>query len=418
MHDADTLVIGAGAAGLAAACFSKQKTVVCERMQSAGRKLLATGGARCNLTHDTDPDGVMRNFGCDARFMAPALYNFPPVEIRNFFHANGVRTVIEPDGCVFPASQKAGDILQALLRKAEANGAQIQTSVTVDNIVVERVDQSSSRITRVLTSAGTFSPRNVILATGGMSYPALGSNGSGFKLARSVGLDVESPLPALAGLKTAQDWPAEATGIVLENAALRLVEKGSSKKWFHGEVLFTHQGLSAPPALNLSGEAAWLLSRQVQQKSCQVKAELNMDCSRTREQWLEIFDTWRSSKGGRAVHNLLSGELPRNLARILCRQAQLTDCAVARAPKQKLVNLGTLLSACPLSITGVDGWNKAMVTRGGVVLNELNPQTLACRKISNLYCIGEVVNLDGACGGYNLTWAFASGALAAAQIIT
>ena len=414
-YDADTLVIGAGAAGLAAACFSKQKTVVFERMQSAGRKLFASGGGRCNLTHNTDPDGIMRNFGCNARFMAPALYNFPPSEIRDFFHENGVETVVESDGCVFPSSQKAGDILQVLLRKAEENGTQIQTSVTVESIVAEQIDQFRTRITSVLTSAGTFSPKNVILAAGGMSYPALGSNGSGFEIARSLGLDVESPLPALAGLKTAQDWPAEVTGIVLENAALRLVEKGSSAKWYKGEVLFTHQGLSAPPALNLSGEAAWLLSRKAQQENCQVKAELNMDCSRTKEQWLEIFDTWRNNKGGRAVHNLLSGELPRKLAQILCRQADLTDCAIARAPKQKLVTLGTLLTASPLHITGVDGWNKAMVTRGGVALNELKPQTLACRKISNLYCIGEVVNLDGACGGYNLTWAFASGALAATQ---
>jgi hypothetical protein len=203
------------------------------------------------------------------------------------------------------------------------------------------------------------------------------------------------------------------TGIVLSSAAIRLAEKGCSRKWLTGEILFTHQGLSAPPALDLSGEIAFLLSQRSGSSNPYVAIELNMDCSRNAEQWSELFDSWRREKGGRAVHNLLSGELPRHLARILCDQAGLADSAIARSPKNKLALLAKLLTACPLQIQAVDGWNKAMVTRGGVDLKELDPQTMACLRIPNLFCVGEVVDLDGGCGGYNLTWAFASAVLAA-----
>ena len=410
------LVIGAGAAGLMAACFASQKTLVLERLQFPGRKLLVTGGGRCNLTHATDPSGIMACFGRQARFMAPALYNFPPNQICDFFHHNGVDTVSQPDGCVFPASQKAADVLQALINKALANGAQIQTSVTVERLIVETLDDTTSRITKVITSAGEIHPQRVILAAGGMSYPSLGSDGSGFRLAQQAGLKIVPPLPALAGLKTVESWPAELTGIVLKNAAIRLTEKGCSKKWHEGELLFTHQGLSAPPVLDLSGEIAWLLSQKMTQPDCAVQIELNLDCSRSMQQWQEIFDGWRKDKGGRALHNLLAGELPRNLAQILCRESALTDCAIARAPKEKLSHLIKRLTASPLQIKAVDGWDKAMVTRGGVDLQELDPQTMACRRIPNLFCVGEVVDLDGGCGGYNLTWAFASAVLAATSI--
>ncbi|MDA3923552.1 MAG: aminoacetone oxidase family FAD-binding enzyme [Kiritimatiellae bacterium] len=412
MNHPDTLVIGAGAAGLTAACFCSGSTLLVDRMKSPGLKLLVTGGGRCNLTHQSDPDGIMKHFGRNARFMAPALYNFPPDQICEFFQKNGVETLVQPDGCVFPRSQKAADVLHALVGKAKSNGSHLQTSTTVERLIIEPMDDAKGHVTKVITSAGEICPKRVILAAGGMSYSALGSNGSGFKLAQQAGLKVTPPLPALAGLKTVESWPAGVTGIVLENAAIRLAEKGASKKWFEGELLFTHQGLSAPPALALSGEIACLLSQRVDGPDASVSVEVNMDCSRSAEQWLELFDGWRRQTGGRAVHNLLSGELPRSLAQILCREAALEESAIARSPKDKLIHLSKLLTTCPLKIKAVDGWSKAMVTRGGVDVQELDPQTMACRGIPNLYCVGEVVDLDGACGGYNLTWAFASAVLA------
>ena len=351
---------------------------------------------------------MARSFGRNARFVLPALYHFSPDSIRSFFEDAGVPSVIQPDGCLFPESQRANDLLQALLKSAKSRDVQFKIAVTVKKLVAETSDDSFRRIVRVETSAGDIIPQRVILATGGMSYPALGSDGSGFRMLRDLGLNVEQPLPALAALKTVEAWPGELAGIVLKNTALRIQVKGGSK--CEGEILFTHEGISAPPALDLSGEISFLLSRN---DNTPVAVELNMDCSRTAEDWFALFGEWRMKRGGRALHNLLSGELPRSLAVVLCREVELADCPVARSSKEKLRSLASLLCACPLHIRAVAGWNKAMLTRGGISTSELDPQTLACRSIPNLHCVGEVVDVDGPCGGYNLTWAFASGALAA-----
>ncbi len=403
-----TLIIGAGAAGLSAACFCLESTLVVERMGSPGRKLLATGGGRCNFTHDCTPDAMARSFGRNFRFVVPAIYQLAPAKIRDFFQTNGVPSVVQSDGCVFPESQRADDLLQALLQCAKARNVGLQTSVTVKKLIAEVSPDSFRRIVRVETSAGDIFPKRVIMAAGGSSYPTLGSDGSGFKLLADLGLKIEPPLPALAALKTVETWPEKVAGIVLKNGALRICEKDGSK--CNGEILFTHEGVSAPPALNLSGEISYLLCRK--EGSC-VKIELNMDSTRSAELWFALFDSWRGRTGGRSIHNLLSGELPRTLAQLLCCEAGLSDCAIARASKTKLRTLVALLTASPLHIKAVGGWNNAMLTRGGLATAELDPQTLACRSIPNLHCVGEVVDVDGPCGGYNLTWAFASGALAA-----
>lgn len=412
MNSPQTLIIGAGAAGLSAACFCSGPALILEQMESPGRKLLATGGGRCNLTHDCSPKEMARNFGRNARFVAPAIHHFPPSQIRAFFAAAGVPTIVQPDGCVFPESQRAHDPLLALVQEAKSNGAGIKTGVTVERLLAAPGGNDLRRIVCVKTSAGDFYPQRVILAAGGLSYPRLGSDGSGLRMLRELGLIIEPPLPALAALKTVESWPAEMAGTVLKNAALTLRDEHNRKHQCAGEILFTHEGISALPALNLAGEISALLARRAGRP---VAVELNLKRTRSMEQWLALFHGWRTNTGGRALHNLLAGELPRALAQHLCRDVGLMDCAVARAAKKNLQELATLLTACPLHIRATDGWEKAMLTRGGLAVQELNPHTLACHSISNLYCAGEVVDVDGPCGGYNLTWAFASAALAAAD---
>ena len=407
----DTLIIGGGAAGLMTACFAAGKTVVLERLDSPGRKLLATGGGRCNLTHDTDVDGIAAAFDREPRFALPALHTFPPQDIRAFFRAQGVETCVEPDGCVFPVSQKAADVLGALQRAARANGAEVRCGVRVTRLVLgpdaRGATPDAQRIVAVETSAGTFTPRRVILATGGQSYPELGSDGSGFMLARQAGLEVMRPVPALAGLTIPDKWVQDLTGLLCEQGSVRVE---GERKAVEGPVLFTHRGISGPPALAVSGEVnARLKAGQ------EVAVRVSFRRERDVQDWLDLFSAWRQEHGGRMVHNLLSGELPRALAVALCKLAGLTDTAVAQVSKAAAQALAEACCDCALKVTATEGWARAMLTRGGVALHELDAKTLACKRVRNLYCVGEVVDLDAPCGGFNLTWAFASGRLAAAS---
>jgi len=347
----DTLIIGGGPAGLTAACFCAGKSTVIDRLKTPGRKLLATGGGRCNLTHATDAAGILSVFGRQARFMAPALQAFPPQAIRDFFHRLGVETREEPDGCVFPVSQKAADVLAALERAAQNHGAEIRCGVRAKRLVLEKKAPPSDsagqtapalRVTAVETNHGLLHARRVILAAGGQSYPDLGSDGSGFALAREAGLSVVTPVPALAGLVTRETWPTELAGIVLERGGLRLDAKGASKQFITGPILFTHKGLSGPPALALSGEIATRLLTEIGQPPEQVPAvtvRLSFIAERTVADWLTLFEGWRRVHGGRVLHNLLAGELPRALAVTLCTLTALTETAAARARKSSLETL-------------------------------------------------------------------------------
>ena len=422
----DTLIIGGGPAGLMAACHSTGSTTVIDRLKAPGRKLLATGGGRCNLTHATDAAGIMAVFGRQARFMAPALQAYPPHAIRDFFRRLGVETCEEPDGCVFPVSQKAADIVAALEKAAHGQGADIRCGVRATRLVVEKHAQGGDtdgrdapalRVVAVETTCGTLPARRVILAAGGQSYPDLGADGSGFALARAAGLSVVTPVPALAGLVTRETWPAELAGIVLERAGLRLDVKGAPKQFLAGPLLFTHKGISGPPALALSGEIAARLSETglPQGAALTVPVRVSFIAERPAAEWAALFEGWRRSHGGRVLHNLLAGEFPRALAATLCALTGLAETAAARARKSSLEALAAACADLPLHIVGTDDWNRAMLTRGGVALSELDPGTLACKRIAGLSCVGEIVDLDGPCGGYNLTWAFASGRLAGAS---
>lgn len=413
------LIIGGGAAGLTAACFCTGQTAVLERLAAPGRKILATGGGRCNLTHETDAAGIAAAFGQRAgRFPLPALRAFPPAQIRAFFRTLGVDTHAEPDGCVFPDFQRAADVLDALLKAARANGAEIRCGVRATHLILEPDPAAGASVRRVvgaMTTRGPLFAARIILAAGGQSYPALGSDGSGFQLAREAGLTVVAPVPALAGLTTAESWPSSLAGIVCERGGMRLDIDGAPKRLLTGPVLFTHRGLSGPPALALSGEIASRLRQAGDEQSPapSVTVRVSFLADRTVADWLTLFDGWRHAQGGRALHNLLAGELPRALAATLCGLAGASETAVARASKATLQALATACADLPLHVTATEGWHRAMLTRGGVALDELDPKTLECRRARNLFCAGEVVDLDAPCGGYNLTWAFASGRLAA-----
>lgn len=406
-----TIIIGGGVSGLASAAFSRHALVL-ERMKQPGRKLLATGGGRCNITHDVDVDGVMAKFGKRARFMVDALYAWSPESIREFLSERGVPTVVEDDGCVFPASGRADDVLNALVDAARKAGAEIRCGLKVKRVLL---NEAGTAVRGVETDSGDIiEAKRVILAAGGRSKPELGSDGSGFVIAKDLGLKVTPVYPALGSLIVEDTWVAELAGLSCPSVSLQIAEKGYSHEQMSGSLLFTHKGLSGPPVLAVSGLVAQALDElggRVRLKVC-FRDDMQVD------DWLALFESWRRPSGTRLVRKLLGKALPKALAEMLCKLASIEEeTTVASFNRGQTERLAERCAVCPLTVSATDGWDKAMMTRGGVALSELDPKTMACKRIAGLYCVGELVDLDAPCGGYNLTWALASGRLAGESLL-
>ncbi len=395
--DGGTVIVGGGAAGLAAAAFSRD-AIVFERLPSPGRKILATGGGRCNFTHEGSADDLSAAFPGFERFVRPALAAFPPAAQRAWFASLGVPSAVEPGGFVFPASGRAGDVRAALLRAAAAAGARIECGARVERIVLA---EDGASVRGVAVAGRGFVPAaRVVLAAGGCARPALGTDGDSLRLARDAGLPVAPPAPALGALRA--DEPAflrGLAGLTLPDARLR-----ASGAEARGGLLLTGAGLSGPAALDLSARI---------DPPADVLAAWRADRPRE-EDWLAVFDAWRAAHGAALVRNRLAGELPRALAAALCVAAGVAEDATAsRLRRDEARALARLCAACPVRVRAAEGWDACMATRGGVSARALSPRTLEARGVRGLFVAGEAAEPVGRCGGYNLAWAWASGRMAA-----
>jgi predicted Rossmann fold flavoprotein len=414
----DLAVVGAGPAGLLAAIAAAESRrtpgtgtaravaggiVLLEQLPRPGVKLLATGGGRCNLTSTLPPDEFPARFGRHGRFILPALAAFGPDALRRFLHSLGVPTTA-PDGLhVFPVSDSAADVQRALVRRARELGVRLRLATAARALWIE-----DDALRGLETSRGRVAANAVILATGGKGYPDLGATGSGYALARQAGHTIVEPTPALVPLVTRETWPREIAGLALSPARAHIDIPGRPRAGITGDILFTHTGLSGPAVLDLSGDVAVLLSDRAE-----VPLRLNLAPRTTRAEWLARLDSWPLSEGRKTLRTLLAAHFPRALADLLCRLAGLDPATrpaqVSRPARRALADL---LTALPLTVTATEGWDRAMVTRGGVALKEVDPQTLASRRLPGLAFAGEILDLDGPSGGFNLQWAFSSGRLA------
>ncbi len=405
-YEFDLAIVGAGAAGQFAAIAAAEngkRVVLLEQMPQPGMKLLASGGGRANLTTMQGHDEIVNAFGRQGRFMGAALAEMGPADVREFLARLGVKTVVDDKQRVHPASQRASDVQAALHRRM----AQLNVATRV-NCRVSRLWVEDGRLVGVETSEGRIVARDVLLACGGRSWSKLGGTGGGYPLARQAGHSLVPLTPALVPLVTMEQWGRELAGVSLAEARVSIPLPKQSKAGITGDVLFTHRGLSGPAVIDLSGTVAELLG---QAESVPIHIELLAGVNES--QWSRKLETWRANHGRREVATLLRDELPASLARLLCRQAGLAeDATISQLSAAGRQTLSKLLARLPLTVTDTEGFETAFVTRGGVKLKEVNPQTLESRLLPGLYLAGEILDLDGPTGGYNLQWAFASGWLA------
>lgn len=402
---ADAVVIGAGPAGLTAAIAAARSglsVTVLERMARPGLKLLASGGGRCNLTNTLPAEAFMAAFGRHGRFMQDALRALDAEGLRRFLGELGVPTVREGATGIYPASGSARTVLEALLRECRRLGVRICAGEQAAELRV-----ADGAVAGVVTPDGPITARSVVLAAGGRGYPALGGTDAGYRLAAMAGHAIVPPTPANVPLLTEEAWPGTLAGVSLPDVEVRIALKGYPRAGVRGAMLFTHRGLSGPAILDVSGDVAEAL-----RGGGSVPLTLRFAAGAA-DSPDALAARWHAAAGRRAVATQLREVVPDSLGRALCGLAGLDPAARAdqagREPTHRLLGL---LWACPLAVRATEGFTRAMVTRGGVALSEVAPATLASRLVRGLFLAGEVLDLDGPCGGFNLQWAFASGHLA------
>jgi predicted Rossmann fold flavoprotein len=420
VEQCDIAIVGAGPAGLMAAITAAERgrrVIVLEQLPKPGRKLLATGGGRCNLACMLPVDQIAARFGRHGRFMMPALNAINARGLRAFFDGLGVPTHMPDNLHVYPTSNSASTVLRALEGRAERLGVIVRTGVRVSGLWLEGEGAAATgaagkgaslRVRGVDTDGGRVEAAQVLVATGGRGYPELGATGTGYDLARQAGHTIVDPTPAIVPLLTAETCFRECAGVSLPAVRIWIDLPKQSKQGATGDLLFTHRGISGPAVLDLSGDVAELLATR---PSVPVRIDTAPDM--LAETWLQRFDEWQARGGAKTVRMLLAQHMPKSVAAVLSGLAGIDPIVrpsqVSRPARQAMA---AILKGLPLTITGTEGWDAAMVTRGGVALKEVDPHMLQSRLVPGLFFAGEVLDLDGPCGGFNLQWAFSSGRLA------
>ncbi|KLU66687.1 3-oxosteroid 1-dehydrogenase [Desulfosporosinus acididurans] len=404
MKDYQVIVVGGGAAGMMAAGQAAKngaKVLLLEKKERLGRKIAISGKGRCNVTNEENVSDFIRNYPGNGRFLHGILRDFDNAALRHFLARYGVETKVERGGRVFPVSDDAESVNKALTAYLTEMGVTILTGITIEDILVEN--------DRVIGVQGTgqkrFLARSVIICTGGASYPATGSTGDGFRFARKLGHHVITPRPALVPLKTAETWVKELQGLSLRNVEASLWIGGKKKITEFGEMLFTHFGVSGPIILTLSRQAGEEI-----RKGETVQLRINLKPALSREQLDLRLQRDFQKYSNKQFKNALEDLLPQSLIPVMIQLSGInSERVVHQINREERKTLLALLQGLTLTITDTLSLETAIVTAGGIDVKEINPKTMASKRIEGLYWAGEVVDVDGITGGYNLQAAFAMG---------
>ncbi|MCI0491499.1 MAG: NAD(P)/FAD-dependent oxidoreductase [Planctomycetes bacterium] len=424
----DVLVVGAGAAGLMAAARSAERgrrTLLLEKNRKPGVKILISGGTRCNITHDCDAAGIIAAFGSAGSFLHSPLAALGPRELVELFEAEGLRTNVEPSGKIFPQTDRAVDVLNALLQRLHRSGAELSLGEAVTDI--GRDDGTF----RVETKQRMLTCDKLVITTGGKSYPGCGTTGDGYVWLAGLGHTIRRPRPALVPLLSEDRWVRELAGVTVPDVLVRVVkrqtDRGEEKRPIgqrhgarkssgtlierRGSLLFTHFGLSGPAVLDVSRAVTGTAHPREVLLSIDFVPDLRSE---------PLDDELRlaaAADGKRLVANLVAEKLPRRLVDALLARAETPhDRRSAEWTRSERSRLIEQLKNCEIGVTGSRGFDKAEVTAGGVALEEVDSRTMQSKLVPNMYLAGEILDLDGFIGGYNFQAAFSTGWLAGDRV--
>lgn len=405
------VVIGAGAAGVIAAWSAAThgaKVVLLEKTDRIGTKILISGGGKCNITHDGPIESVLKSFRPnEARFIRPACYRFLNTQIIDMLTDRGLRVYTRPDGRIFPVDQTAKDVVRILRSYLDEAGVETRLLTPVRDILAP-----GGQVRAVQAEDDTIPTRHVILCTGGSSYPRSGTTGDGWPWARRLGHTIVPVIAALAPMNILLDpargrTPGDRAGVALRDIVLRGRLDGKETVRWRGDLLFTHHGVSGPCALGVSREIA----EAFHEGDHTLEADLLPD-----EKFDSIAETLRQSKAkqpNRQANWLVDGLLPASLEPDLLADAAIDPAAKLQSLSKKQLNkLTELIKGWPLGVVREVILDKGEVVAGGVALDEVDPHTLRSHKCHGLYLAGEVLDIAGPVGGYNLQAAWATGYVA------
>jgi predicted Rossmann fold flavoprotein len=400
------IVIGGGPAGIMAAGIAAQRgneVVLLEKNERLGKKLLISGKGRCNITNDTDIEGLIENTPGNGNFLYSAFYTFSNQDLISFFNELGVNTKVERGGRVFPTSDSSKDVMHALQTFLNKNNVKVMTESEVKKILVD-----NGKVTGIERLNGTIMETDaVILAVGGKSYPGTGSTGDGYEMVRRLGHTVTALKPSLVPLITKEEWIMDLQGLSLKNISVSF--KNSSGKEIYsdfGEMIFTHFGVSGPVILSASRH---LLSYDFKDIKLSIDLKPALSEEKLDERVQRDFDKYSRKQ----FKNSLEDLLPQKLIPVIIRLSKIDpDKQVHQITKEERKRLVTLLKGLESSVIGARPIKEAIVTAGGIKTSEINPSTMESKKVNGLYFAGEIIDVDAYTGGFNLTIAFSTGYLA------
>ena len=398
----DVLVIGGGPAGMFAAITAAEQgcdVTLLERNDRLGKKLLITGKGRCNVTNNCSAEEVLQNTPRNGRFLYSAMTAFPPEKTMAFFEQAGCPLKTERGNRVFPQSDSAASVLDCLKRKMRESGVTVKTGRVLE------IATQEGHVTGVRTETEALKAKTIILATGGLSYPATGSTGDGYEMAKKLGHTVVAPQGSLVPLEEAGEDCSKMQGLSLRNVGVRLVNaKGKVLYKDFGELLFTHFGVSGPTVLSASCH--------LKGEDCRLLIDLKpaLEESKLDARLLRDLDMYQN----RTMENALTDLLPRSMIPVVLDKLQIPrDLQANSLTRQSRHALVMLLKAFPVEIQGKRPVAEAIITSGGIKTGEVDPKPMASKKIGGLYFAGEILDCDAYTGGFNLQIAWATACAAA-----
>lgn len=407
---------------MAAALFLAEagaEVCVLEQNEKLGKKLFITGKGRCNFTNACDVDELFAHIVTNPRFLYSSFYGWDSNQTIDLFEKLGVRTKIERGNRAFPASDHSSDIIRALEKRLREKKVHICLRTKVSKLLTDAGADGKEKITGVLLSDGTaVSTDAVVLATGGLSYPSTGATGDGYHFAEETGHRIAPCRPALVPLVAAEAYIPRMQGLSLRNVTLR-IPYGKKKEFKEfGELLFTHFGISGPLALSASSYIGSALEENQKKGGEGLSASLDLKPALTEKQLDDRLLREFGEAKNKEFKNVIPGLFPASLRPVMLELSGIPgEKPVREVTKEERKRFIALIKSFPFTITGTRSYNEAIITQGGVSVRDVNPSTMESRRVSGLFFAGEVLDLDGVTGGYNLQIAWATAHTAAEGIL-